>query len=579
MFAQNFEKLRNCEKRFMELSGKKVLILGGWGLVGSAICRELMRHKPSKLIISSLREIEAISAVEHLRSEFPTENPEMFEAKWGNIFARKEWKDMDWEEIISNDLWRSFVLDDIYNELSPEILSHSALFSLIEETRPNVVIDCINTATAIAYQDIYKGVNSVRTEIGNGKLNQSDVEKMMASIYIPQLIRHIQILYRGLVDFGVGMYIKIGTSGTGGMGLNIPYTHSEERPSRVLLAKSAVAGAQTLLLYLMARTPNGPIVKEIKPTAAIAWKRIAFDNVVRKGKPIQLVDMPIENAHKVESTFRFDNIEGIIETNDYFKSVFIDTGENGIFSRAEFEAISSLGQMEIVTPEEIAAYAVFEIIGGNTGRDVIQGLDSSTLGPTYRGGFLQSYALNKLKKLEDENNTESVAFELLGPPRLSKLLFEANILKKIAKTMVNVLNSTAEELAEKALQLIISDTKLRSQMLSIGLVILLPDGKRYLRGKEVKIPVAGSYNVVEISNESIEKWCFEGWIDLRPTNFNKWQERMRTILQQMEQIPEIETSSRYNYSKDYWNSFGNIDEGKLIAWIFEYEDKGWRFKR
>ncbi len=66
------------------------------------------------------------------------------------------------------------------------------------------------------------------------------------------------------------MYFKVGTSGTGGMGVNIPYTHSEERPSRVLLSKTAVAGAQTLLLFLLARTPGGPLVKEIKPTAAIA---------------------------------------------------------------------------------------------------------------------------------------------------------------------------------------------------------------------------------------------------------------------------------------------------------------------
>ena len=31
-----------------------------------------------------------------------------------------------------------------------------------------------------------------------------------------------------------------------------------------------VAGAQTLLLYLMARTPGAPVTKEIKPAAAIA---------------------------------------------------------------------------------------------------------------------------------------------------------------------------------------------------------------------------------------------------------------------------------------------------------------------
>ena len=88
---------------------------------------------------------------------------------------------------------------------------------------------------------------------------------------------HIQILQKALLAANVKLYLKVGTAGTGGMGLNIPYTHSEERPSRVLLAKSAVAGAQSLLLFLMARTPDGPVIKEIKPTAAIAWKKIAYD--------------------------------------------------------------------------------------------------------------------------------------------------------------------------------------------------------------------------------------------------------------------------------------------------------------
>jgi len=563
----------------MELSGKKVLVLGGWGLVGSAICRELMKHNPAKIIVSSLRKSEAEDAVAQLRKEFPTADPNMFVARWGNIFARVAWKDMDWVDVVSNPQWRWEIINDIYNELTDEILNESYLYSLIQESQPDVVIDCINTATAIAYQDIYKAVNSVRAEIQNNSLKVADVEKLMASVYIPQLIRHIQILYRGLCDANVKVYLKIGTSGTGGMGLNIPYTHSEERPSRVLLAKSAVAGAQTLLLYLMARTPNGPLVKEIKPTAAIAWKKIAFDKVVRRGKPIQLVDMPLENAKKIDGKFKFADNDGIVETNDYFRSVFIDTGENGIFSRAEFEAISSLGQMEIVTPEEIATYAVHEIIGGNTGKDVIQGLDAFTLGPTYRGGFLRNYALNKLKELEKEHQTESIAFELLGPPRLSKLLFEAHLLKLIAGSAKEVLKYSPRELSDKSLEIIKNNINLRSQMLSIGLVILLPDGKTYLRGKEVKIPLANDSGELDFTPENLEKWCAEGWVDLRESNFLKWQERIKKIMEQIETQPKDDTSSQFNYNSDFWNNFDTIEEGKLIAWIFENEDKGWRFKR
>ncbi|MCX8009912.1 MAG: short-chain dehydrogenase, partial [Ignavibacteria bacterium] len=245
----------------------------------------------------------------------------------------------------------------------------------------------------------------------------------------------------------------------------------------------------------------------------------------------------------------------------------------------EFETITSLGQMEIVTPEEIATYLVHEIRGGNTGRDVIAALDASTLGPTYRGGLLRSSALEKLRKIENETNSESIAFELLGPPRLSKLLFEANLIKKITGSMHNFLETPSDEISKKAEELIQKNDLLRSQMLSIGLVILLSNGKKYLRGKEVKIPVHKAIHSLPLTQENIDKWCNEGWIDLRPTNFDDWKRIIKSIIMQAETCPTEETSSRFTYTKDYWDNFETFNEGKIVGWIFEYEDKGWRFKR
>jgi hypothetical protein len=92
---------------------------------------------------------------------------------------------------------------------------------------------------------------------------------------LPQLIRHVQIIHRAMSDSGTRLYLKIGTTGTGGMGLNIPYTHSEDRPSFKLMSKTAVAFAHTGLMFLMARTPNGPLVKELKPGAMIGYRRVA----------------------------------------------------------------------------------------------------------------------------------------------------------------------------------------------------------------------------------------------------------------------------------------------------------------
>ena len=63
------------------------------------------------------------------------------------------------------------------------------------------------------------------------------------------------------------MYLKV-TTGTGGMGLNIPYTHSEDKPSRNACQNETAFG-HTGLPFLLARTPNSPIVKEVKPAAMI----------------------------------------------------------------------------------------------------------------------------------------------------------------------------------------------------------------------------------------------------------------------------------------------------------------------
>ncbi|MBM2814272.1 MAG: hypothetical protein HW421_1034 [Ignavibacteria bacterium] len=563
----------------MQIKGKRVLVLGGWGLVGMAICRKLTEHEPACLIVTSLRQSESEEAVESLRKEYPHLNRETFHPSWGNIFLRTRWKDANFDDVLSDVDNRRGIIEDIYNELDSKILDNSALYSLLIETMPDIVIDCINTATAIAYKDIYSGVNGVTDELLKGNLTSSSVEKLMANLYIPQLIRHVQIFYRGLLDSKSSMYVKIGTSGTGGMGLNIPYTHSEERPSRVLLAKAAIGGAQSLLLFLMARTPDGPIVKEIKPTAAIAWKKIGYGPVRRGGKPIPLVDMKPHKAKTAEGMFRFDDTEGITDLGDEFKSAFIDTGENGIFSRGEFEAISSLGQMEMVTPEEIADSAVFEILGGNSGHDIVAGLDAFTLGPSYRGGMLRNKALEHIKLIEAQHGEESIAFELLGPPRLSKLLYEANLLKRSVGSIEKVIETKPHILAEMAVSIIEKDEKYRSQMLSIGLVVLMPDGKSYLRGKLVKIPVQRVETELEITKENINAWANEGWVDLRPENFERWQTLLKKIISQASSLSSDDTSSRNVYTTEYWNKFSTIDEGKIVGWIFEYEDKGWRFKR
>ncbi|HEY0673873.1 MAG TPA: hypothetical protein VGD27_16470, partial [Longimicrobiales bacterium] len=393
----------------MEIKGRSVLLLGGSGLVGMAVARQLAAHAPASVVVTGLTRAEAENAVKDLRAENVFGPDTALTAEWGDIFLPAKLKDRSRRDLLEDARARGEVIDDLYGELNEDVVNRSALGSLLLRHKPDIVIDTVNTATAFAYQNIFDLATSIRATAATGSVPGEDVERVLATLYFPQLIRHVQIALEGMRRAGTLFYIKIGTSGTGGMGLNIPFTHSEERPSRMLLAKSGVAGAHTLLLYLMARTPGAPAVKEIKPTAAISWKRITYGNINRRGQPIHRIDS--EQPLSLEQAFA-PGVNSYRDTGEPLAGVFLDAGENGFFSVGEFEALTALGLMEYVTPEEIAGDVIREISGHPSGHDVIAALDSTTMGPTYRAGVLREVALERMTELEREHQVESVAYEM-----------------------------------------------------------------------------------------------------------------------------------------------------------------------
>jgi hypothetical protein len=395
-----------------------------------------------------------------------------------------------------------------------------------------------------------------------GAANTEEVERHLLTLPLPQIIRHMQTLFEGLRRAGTKAYVKIGTSGTGGMGLNIPYTHSEEKPSRTLMSKSAVAGAQSLFLFLMARTPGAPATIEIKPTAVIGWKEIGYGPVRRGGRPVELVDC--ETPLRVTDAFAPD-ATGWTNTGRHLESVFINVGENGIFARDEFETVTALGQMELVTPEEIADAVIMELTGRPTGKDIVAAFDGATFGPTYRGGYLRSMAIAGLRALEERHGVRSVAFEMLGPPRLTKLLFESYLLGRLYSS-VRALARADAECASRDCERLIREKEpmVRRQILSVGLPILLPNGEDVLRGEKVVVPPEGRGADI----------AYRGWVDLRPSNVALWIKRARTMA-------AVEADTRTG-SSARWTAIdpdAPIEPARMAVWVFEEEDEGYRIKR
>ena len=81
----------------MQIKGKKIMVLGGYGLVGKAVCDQILDKNPSELVITSLFENEAKEACDEFKNRGAKLHP-----VWGNLFVRESFKDLTRSELMDN---------------------------------------------------------------------------------------------------------------------------------------------------------------------------------------------------------------------------------------------------------------------------------------------------------------------------------------------------------------------------------------------------------------------------------------------------------------------------------------------
>ena len=74
-----------------------------------------------------------------------------------------------------------------------QVVQRSAMGALLERRRPAIIVDCVNTATAFAYQNIFESAARLRRDAADGAVSPEGIERHLATLYLPQLIRHVQI--------------------------------------------------------------------------------------------------------------------------------------------------------------------------------------------------------------------------------------------------------------------------------------------------------------------------------------------------------------------------------------------------
>lgn len=569
----------------MDIKGRTALVLGGAGLVGRAVCRELILAEAGAILVGGLSRDEAEAAVADLRKAHPESRTDL-RPVWGNVFVRDRLAERGPDSVRRDPEARTLLLRDALDELRPDTYAGSLLVQLIlgrssmaPDLRPDVVVDAVNTATALAYGGIYPTIRRVLDRRGHAAqammpVDAEDVDDLLAAQAIPMLVRHVQLISQALIEAGTKVYVKIGTTGTGGMGLNIPYTHGEEKPSRTLLSKSALAGAHSMLLLLLARTPGAPAVKEIKPGAAITWKAIRKGPIQHRGRAMTRYDADVDAPLRLTEGQAFALAGSGRATGSALESVYIDTGENGLFSVAEFSAITALGQMEAVTPEEIAAAVLREIRGQTSGLDIVAALDSTVMGPSYRAGVLRAHALREARALAEASGLPSVAFEILGPPRLSKLLYEAEFLRRAyGDLQALAAEADGQAVSARMLACVREQDDVRQAAISVGIPVLLPDGQGLLAAEREAAKHDWERPGWLLTAESLDARCHAEWIDLRPENGQRWRDRARRLL--AEQSAE-DASGVSSSQLDRRFDAGCFDIGEVAAWIFIHEDQGGR---
>ena len=247
-----------------------------------------------------------------------------------------------------------------------------------------------------------------------------------------------------------------------------------------------------------------------------------------------------------------------------------------MFTRGEFAAITALGQMEYITPEEIARVITLELRGSNTGQDVISAIDGAVLNPSYKAGLLRSVALSDLKATDEESGMPSIALGRLGPPELSKLLFEAQLFKEAYGRLTTVMSLTisdealADHLAEH-----LNQSAVRTIAPSIGIPILLPDGESILRGPRINVPEPrGHQTTVDLDAAAVDRCAQKGWVDLRPSNVRAWRSRFTKMVNARRELRDAGSAAAD------LSSYLPVDFeiGEVVAWIFNNEMGGYRIK-
>jgi hypothetical protein len=584
----------------------RVLVLGGAGQCGIEICRQLCARGVEAIMVHDLELGRSEAAIEAIRAGIDTRTELVASA--GDVFdpaSLKTWEFVPADGTVprvcrpaapgATDGARRLegLLAARLGAFTPEVVKESLIWNLVDAYRPHVVVDTINTATVLGYRgDVIQSGRTVASqaqrifqtlrEETSDPLDVADLGRrierlegerarattgdlvdvlqtslhMAAFLDTAAMIRFVQslhALFQGGPETRVAefqRYVKVHTTGLGGMGFNIRYTHGdtgEPGLSTKLLGKVCATGSFTQLLMTLAHTP-GCDVRVVVPAAVIGFAQ-PDDALIRgpDGVGLPLVDskemVPCDGTWSLGRALE-DSAGRVVDTGEKLEVPYLSSGENNPYAIEDITAITALGQMGCVTKEEVARAAV-ECIAGDSRYDVLTAMDSALLLPTQTAAVERDRLLGRIgRKDKSGYRLPSVSVGNLGPT-IAKHLYEVEIIRAGFETVERVVREAdATRMALRACSYLLEDRGgaiLRRQILSVGIPVFMskgPDRCGLLLGERLLFPGPGDADALarplHPEDERVQAWLAQGWIDLTGPRMQWWHDRFREVLEALD---------------------------------------------
>ncbi len=535
---------------------KTVLVLGV-GQIGKAITKRILEHKPERIILHNLTKSESDYCCEYFAK--CCKDVELIPS-WGDIFLPSKFnKFASMQEQLEN---KDELLKFFYSDLGPEVLKKSTLYKLVQKWRPTLIIDAINSGTVLGNH--YKPELILSKVSTSAEIDLNTSAEILLNDFVPKAINFVYALKLVMEDFGVDKYLKVSTTGLGGMGMNMPYTHGDTPRSSLsfaLMGKISAAGVLHQLLWNLSHTTHLNISLLI-PSTFVGYDCTKFEPIETDVGLIKKIKQPKKLQLREGETLTYSSGT----SDEYLEFPVVRAGENHVYSLYELSALTSLGQMEAITKEEVAN-AAMEDICGKSRKNLLNYMDAGMLCPTFAGKAMVEKIKAEIRTLMAENNATSIATGNLGVT-VAKRLYELHMIKQACGTVSELKKIRVEKLHQRIVESIENNANLLREMLSLGLPVMTDDENVYI----------GEYSLfpdkdcdLTITSDHLEKWASVGWVDLRVKNILFLR---KTILDVYSDAQNVLADRSFILNRDVAAINDDYDIGEILAYYYNLQEKG-----